>query len=354
LLNFPFFTFAHETENEEIEEIYDVIKEFEEKLNIGIDLSGYVDVEYNGSDKEGSNDGFRMHHLSLFFAKEFNHNLQFFSEIEFEDTPKFVATNDGSGDIKEAEGKIFVEAVNFDYRYKQWLNMRIGRFFTPAGIWSEDHYPPFVTTQSRPLHIRNIFPQLVDGLSLYGTKQLSEKSFLQYVTYFGNGESKTAGKKDNNNDKAIGLRLNLIYPLADEFSIGMSTYKDSEDTANGDSSKTAWGVHAKLRIAKFIFQSEWAKANYDFNKAPYIDDKRDGLYFQTSYVLDKWTLGHRYDIYNASENNSEEVERNSAFINYHYSPNIVFKAEYHVDDFDLSGEKNVNSFTFSIAAYLGN
>jgi len=155
----------------------DLSKEIENNITI----SGYADVEYRGSSEPGINEEFRMHHLSLFFSKQFDNNVKFFSEIEYEDTPKFEGKNDGSGDLETASGKIFVEALNFDWNYSQHLNIRAGRFFTPAGIWSEDHYPPFVTTQERPLHIRKIFPQLIDGLSLFGSTEFTTNHFFNYT-----------------------------------------------------------------------------------------------------------------------------------------------------------------------------
>ncbi len=345
---------SSEEDEDKLSEVEELLKEYEERLDLGVDLSGYVDVEYRGSDKSGANNGFRMHHLSLFFSKNFNEKLRFFSEIEFEDTPKFDATNDGSGDIKEAEGKIFVEALNFDYRFKQWASIRVGRFFTPAGIWSEDHYPPFVSTQERPLHIRKIFPQLVDGMSMFGTRAVGKKSFLQYVAYVGNGESKTSGKKDDNGNKANGFRLNLIYPFADEFMVGVSAYNDTEDTAHGGADKSSWGVHAKLRASDFTFQTELAKADYQYDDNITVDDERDGFYFQTSYKMNKWTLGHRYDQYNASKHDSDELTRNTLFVNYHFNASVSLKFEQHFDSHDSPTIEDGNSFIFTIAAYLGN
>ncbi len=338
---------------DEVEDLQASIEELESRFDLGVDVSGYVDVEYYGSSDEGAKEGFRMHHLSLFFTKQFNDRMRFFSEIEYEDAPKFVGTNDGSGSLKEAEGKVFVEAVNFDYRYSQELSFRVGRFFTPVGIWSEDHYPPFVTTQDRPLHIRKIFPQLVDGASVYGTHTFGDDIFFKYVAYLGNGESKTSGKKDDNSEKAVGLRLNLHLPLADEFFFGLNAYKDSDETASGGADKFAWGLHGKLRIDNFTFQTEWAQSDLEYQDNLTADDEQDGFYFQTAYQRDKWTYGHRYDKFDDSALDMNDVTRNSVFANYQYNANVVLKFEHHWDNYSLSGIDNSSSYVFSIAAYLG-
>ncbi|MEP5047263.1 MAG: hypothetical protein ABJ006_02860, partial [Balneola sp.] len=216
----------------ELEEQHYLIEELIKKDENRMQVSGYADVEYKGSDSPGVSEEFRMHHLSLFFTKKFDNKFKFFSEIEYEDAPKFDGINDGSGELEEASGTIFVEAVNFDWNYSQLINLRAGRFFSPAGIWSEDHYPPFVATQERPMHIFRIFPQFVDGVSGFGRQYLTDLISVDYNVFIGNGESSISGKKDLNSNKATGFRGRIQLPLWDEFNLGFTLYNDNEDSAN--------------------------------------------------------------------------------------------------------------------------
>ena len=116
------------------EGLYDINTNDENRMK----LSGYTDVEYHTSSKKGSVDGFRLHHMSLFLEKKLGSKWHFFSEIEYEDAPKFEGEGEpqtglASGEIiDDAKGKIFVEAVNMTYKWRQEANLRFGRMFTPG------------------------------------------------------------------------------------------------------------------------------------------------------------------------------------------------------------------------------
>lgn len=338
--------------SEQAEITHYAYEDLSEEINNRIKISGYADVEYKGSSKSGVNEEFRMHHLSLFFSKQFDNNIKFFSEIEYEDAPKFEGENDGSGDLDSSSGKIFVEAVNFDWNHSQYINLRAGRFFTPAGIWSEDHYPPFVTTQERPLHIRNIFPQLVDGLSFFGSTEFTPNHFFNYTTFIGNGESNVSGKKDLNSSKALGFKGDYHAPWLDDFTLGFTLYSDNKDTSNDNADKEAYGYHLKLRHENLTLQAEYAKAKLGLFT---LQDtyKRKGYYGQILYNLKQWDIGYRYDFYNKTTHDIDEVTRNSLFINYHVNENFSLKGEYHDDNHNDPLQEDFNFYIFSITGYLG-
>jgi hypothetical protein len=327
-------------------------EDLSEEINNSIKISGYADVEYKGSSEAGVNEEFRMHHLSLFFSKQFENKVKFFSEIEYEDTPKFDGKNDGSGELKTASGKIFVEALNFDWNYSQHLNIRLGRFFTPAGIWSEDHYPPFVTTQERPLHIRKIFPQLIDGISLFGSSEFTPNHFFNYTTYIGNGESNVSGKKDLNSSKGVGFKGDYDAPWLDDFILGFTLYRDNSDSSNNEAEKFAYGYHLKLRQGNFTLQSEYAKEELNFENI--IEDNiSEGYYTQFLYQFDQWGLGYRYDVFDKTNIDIEKTTRNSLFINYHLNENFTLKGEYHQDNSNDSVKDDHSFYIFSVTGYLG-
>lgn len=354
------------THNESLEEISDqaemALFSFEDLSNTishSLKVAGYADVEYKGYEDPDKAGEFRMHHLSLFFSKQFDNNFKFFSEIEYEDAPKFEGTNDGSGGTKVASGKIFVEAVNFDWNKSQYINLRVGRFFTPAGIWSEDHYPPFVTTQERPLHIRKIFPQLVDGMSFFGSTELIENHLFNYTTFVGNGESNTnlSGKSDINSSKAIGFKGDYVTPWLDDFLVGFTLYQDNNDSSENnnetlEAKKFAFGLHLKVRYSNINVQAEFAEADLNFNES--INNyKSEGYYVQAFYNLNTWDLGYRYDVFDSKDITMEKIKRNSLFINYHVNESIRLKAEYHDDDYEDPLKNDYGFYIFSITGYLG-
>ncbi len=337
----------------ELEEQHYLIEELSKKDEYRMKVAGYADVEYKGSDTPGVSEEFRMHHLSLFFTRKFDNKFKFFSEIEYEDAPKFDGVNDGSGDLDEASGTIFVEAVNFDWNYSQALNVRVGRFFSPAGIWSEDHYPPFVATQERPMHIFRIFPQFVDGVSGYGRQFLTDSISVDYNIFLGNGESSISGKKDLNSNKATGFRGRIQLPIWDEFNLGFTLYNDNEDSANGNADKFAYGYHLEARYHNISVQGEYALANLEFSDEV-LDYDREGYYAQFKYHLNDWDLGYRYDYYDENNLGKNSVKRNSIFVNFHLNEAITLKGEYHRNQYRNSSVDDVGFYTFSISTYLGN
>lgn len=191
------------------ESIYDLNTKDEDQVK----MSGYFDTELHSHTNENV-DFLRVHHLGLFFEKNLGDSWRFFTEVEFEDGPKF----EGEDGVVEGEGTIFLESVNISYLWRNELNLRFGRMYNPAGIWSVDHYPIFVPTQQIPNHILKIFPQVLDGVQAYGTLGLGS-SFLTYDLTVSNGEG-SSGHKDENQSKAKGLKLSVVLPALDHFEVG--------------------------------------------------------------------------------------------------------------------------------------
>lgn len=351
---------GHAANTDAFEEELTVLKEDTAELNARLDdmltISGYTDVEYTVSDQAGKEPGFRLHHLSLFFEKRITDEWHFFSEIEYEDAPKYETdettfTESPSGKkvhtFDAAQGKLFLEAVNLSYAWRPDASLRFGRFFTPAGLWNVDHYPPFVPTQERPLHIRNIFPQVFDGAMVYGTRPLGG-TFLKYDLFWGNGEGNT-GKKDSNSHKAHGLNVGVLLPFLKHTEFGATYYRD---TINDGTEKTGRGVHAKVKAGGFTFQTEYARGDYNPAASTYYE--RTGYYGQAMFDVGSWTLGLRHSFYDSKSTGDNELVANALFVNYHVSHTLVLKVEHNLFDYDNEATDDYASTTFSAVAYLGN
>ncbi|MDT8383772.1 MAG: porin [Gammaproteobacteria bacterium] len=325
------------------EGIYDINTRVENQMVI----SGYTDVEFISDSRAGTPDGFRLHHMSLFFEKNMGDKWRFFSEVEYEDAPKFEGTTNNV--IKDADGKIFLEAVNMTYLWRQEANLRFGRMFTPAGIWSVDHYPTFVPTQERPQHIRAIFPQNVDGAQVFGTLGMGS-SFLNYDAYVGNGRSDNAGKSDDNSTKAIGAKLSFLFPLLNHFELGSSYYTDAQDSKEGGEELTATGFHGKMKAGQATLQFEVANGEWETTE-------REGAYVQLMYDWDKYTFGVRADTYDEDSGNSaskSEITMNSVFANYHVNKDVTLKIEFHAVDNEDPVDEDYEKTIISVVGYLGN
>lgn len=326
------------------EGIYDVNTRVDDQMRI----SGYTDVEFTSTTQPGKTDGFRLHHMSLFFEKDMGPKWRFFSEIEYEDAPKIEGEGDTAADIKHARGKIFLEAVNLTYLARQELNLRVGRMFTPAGIWSVDHYPAFVPTQERPQHIRKIFPQNVDGAQAFGTVGMGNAS-LEYDVYVGNGRSENAGHNDDNSTKAKGARASLILPVLNHFELGASYYTDPQDSEVSGEELTATGFHGKIKAGQTTLQFEVANGEWDTVEG-------EGAYVQLMHDWNDYTFGVRADSYDKDSGDSStltEKTMNSVFANYHFNNKVTLKVEFHAVDNEDPATKDYETTTVSVVGYLG-
>ena len=330
-----------------------------EQINANrIKVSGYADIEYIMNDKGGTTDGFRTHHLSLFFKKQVSDKWRFFSEIEYEDAPKVgesktvTITHDGgtpeSFDVsKNQDGKIFVEVFTLEYLHSPYLNFRAGRFLTPGGIWNVEHYPPFVATQERPQHIRKIFPQLNDGLQFFGTVTAADV-VTDYILYTGNG-SGNSGHGDTNDNKSLGGRLKFKLPLLLKTEVGLSGYSEKD---NSGTDLTAYGADINLQWSHFRLQGEYATGSYD--KTTGTDYDRKGYYGQLTYSRPDYDLIYRYDWYEADDTVAQGGKTiNSLALNYHFTPSVVGKVEHHMNDEEDPAKEDYDKTILSIAVYLG-
>jgi len=327
-------------------------EELRAKSESAMKVSGYADAEF--ITEENNDSRFRIHHLSLFFHKQLDEKWRFFSEIEFEDGPVVDCegcTGATTAANISANGKIFAEAINLTYQLRPEATLRFGRFFAPAGIWNVDHYPPFVSTQERPQHIRKIFPQLIDGAMAYGTFRMGN-TFLNYDAFVGNGEGNN-GHNDNNNDKALGLKASFIIPVkgAKLVEVGATAYQDVQNAAE-DQKKTATGIHAKVSVSDFTFQTEHATADFSPQHGAAKMGDRSGHYEQLTYSPNQWSFGFRNDFYDSDESTANKGKTiQSLFTNYRFSTNTVGKVEYHQIDAEGSTQKTDKTI-FSIVTYL--
>jgi len=137
----------------------------------GFKVGGYSSAGFNVH--PGGHTEAGLDEISFLIRWEGDSRIRFFSEVELEkplswnSRDKF--NNDGS--------KLDVERLHFDYNLSEKLNIRAGRFLTPAGRWNLIHAAPLVWTATRPLVTSRLFPQYANGVMLYGAKPFDDKAF---------------------------------------------------------------------------------------------------------------------------------------------------------------------------------
>lgn len=309
-----------------------------------VDVSGYADAEYTLTDQKSENSKFRIRHLSLFFTKDIQKEWKLFTEVEFEDAPR-IESNTAADTVSRAQGTIFVEQMYIQYHPAINWDVRVGRFLTPAGVWSIYHYPPYVPTQTSPLLYKVIFPEVSDGVQLRNSFSLGNSTIDTHL-YLANG-SGNPGAADRNENKAVGARANL--DVLNGLSAGLSYYREKD---NKDVMKNSYGVHLLYDYMNFKFQAEYAiRHNRPVNARSFNDA---GSYAQVSYDTGKWTLAGRLDWYdsNVALANTSQFRYTGA-VNYHFAHNVVGKAEYNRNTFKDPVTKDFNEAILAIVVAIG-
>ena len=314
----------------------------EGKSKAFMEIGGYFDVMYVMTYKNNTADKFRVHHLNLQLAKELSEGWSFFTEIEYEDGPKF-EFDDGA--IEEANGGLMVETMYVDAEVNDYLTLRMGRYLDPAGIWTVNHYAPFVPTMVKPQLVGKIFPTTLDGLQAFGSKPLGSNYTGEYKLYTGNGFGEP-GKLDSNSNKAAGGSFNLKFLALYDLNIGISAYRDSDTS---DTKIDAIGTDVQFRVKSFAFQGEYANAERETTAN--VNTRRAGWYAQGIYDIKKVSLIYRYDTYRDTALTNRDHDTNTVAINYHFTPNIVAKLEHNMHK--LTTAEDYNQTIATLAVFIG-
>jgi hypothetical protein len=135
-----------------------------------------------------------------------------------------VALNQTSPDGRDRVllGNIMLERAWIQWQRYPLLNVRVGQWLTPFGIWNVDHGQPVLITVTQPdFQLSEAFPSRQTGIQLVGEVPVGSLE-LSYSAYLSNGRVK--GLVDLSDDKAIGGRLVLARPGSDLIAVGTSAY----------------------------------------------------------------------------------------------------------------------------------
>lgn len=192
---------------------------------------------------------------------------------------------------------ISLPRVHADILLTDELNLRVGKFITPAGIWNVDHGSPVILTVRQPYQTAffPIFPVSQTGVQVFGRTTVADQdlSYAAWVTT-GRGDADVLGSYDygqdprNMDDWAVGTHLQGDLGYLDGVRLGGSfhtgTLRQSQEwatvpvegvdlntqTTTTDLAKTTintvdssysrelcYGLDSKVQWKGFLLQGEW-------------------------------------------------------------------------------------------------
>lgn len=233
-----------------------------------------------------------INEVSLILTWENESRFKFFGEFELEEPLKW---NSHQG-LTTRDAYLDLERFYLDYNLSEKLNLRAGRFLTPAGRWNLIHAAPLVWTSTRPIATRLLFPSSINGLMLYGSVPYQDYAF-EY-TFF------TEGLKDQiRDDNEIiykhvnGARFTLNAPI----NIGLTLASFQEDRPLSPTYRM-FGLDFVTHIGNLELSGEGFYRNT--NKG---NDGGSGAYLQSAYHMgNEWYWLTRLETFDHPDTGSAE------------------------------------------------
>ncbi|MBT8218768.1 MAG: hypothetical protein KJP00_03035 [Bacteroidia bacterium] len=331
------------------------------KLNIG----GYAGIHFNQplNGDLRQNGTVDVHRLVMLFGYNFDPNLSFITEIEFEH-------------VKE----VFVEQAFVNYRIKPWMNFRAGLLLIPMGIVNEFHEPTTFLGVERPTLDKYIVPSTWReiGLGLQGNiidASLSYQFYLVngFASYDGQGKLKgSSGLRGGRQKGAEAIMTSpnftgkISYYGIRGLNLGLSLYTGNSQTSlydgmdqsnplevnRADSSRiqtTMLGLDVRYTYKGLKLRGQFNSARLgntlEYNSFTSADmgSRISGYYFEAAYDLLRAVNANsqlfpfvRYEHLNTHASTEGELQANKAYhlttttigIDWVLSNGVAFKADY--------------------------
>jgi len=186
---------------------------------------------------------------------------------------------------------IVLERAYIQYRYNDLLQLRVGSFLTPFGIWNVDHGTPTLIALALPLFItQRIFPSTQLGAQLLGNTLVGSWD-LGYSLTVSNGKN-ASSNYDPTDDKMFGGRITARTSHPWRLQLGLSgltgRYSDTQSSVTYTPFSSQFnevvayreidtGLDLSLDIGAFRLRSELSRS-----QRVYDQGKRD---------VDVWSTG---------------------------------------------------------------
>ena len=358
-----------------------------------IHFKAYGVINYYGFDwdtDQNRRNAFDTERLNMYIIYDYNENIQFKTEIEFEHGGTGVTMEldpfEEFGEFElelEAGGEIKIDQLNILFKYKPWLNFRAGRVKLYMGNASKLDESTSYFTGHRSTMEKALLPMgwYENGIEILGN--FGKNNQWEYKMFFVNGLSSVGFTSANWIKRGLQQRFETInaenfawsgrldYLLPNNGFIGLSGYHggtnknrpkpDLQNTAGAVSiidfhaniEKENWKLRGMLLYGNLQNSDKISQANRNLSNALnvkrtpvaknalgyYIEGAYDMLSLNKKKTDKKLFLFGRYDFYDSMYKTTGVIldnprwERSIVTIgaNYFINPHIVFKAHYAVN-----------------------
>lgn len=303
-----------------------------EKWTDRVDLFGYADFVL-GDNRYASNTlGFDAYHLTMNMNIDVTDRWRVFTDVTYEHGT-FLEAGEGFGEVS---ARYQIEGVAAD-----WFSVKAGKFLTPFAEMNTYHdasptYLSVVTPQalygkkvigldSKNADVKDrLFAKESAGVWALGSVPLSEWLLL-YNVYVANGRGgRDAYKVDDNDDKALGYKLELETPF--DLKIGSSLY--AERDGRSDSRILPIGVHAVYEWESLGVQGEYVRTGFTKTGENNYENVADAWYGQWAYRIRQVTPYYRYESFEDDEEWNREERTHVIGANVMINSKVYLKAEY--------------------------
>jgi hypothetical protein len=250
-------------------------------------INGYSSFEFEKqTEKEGNGDpngSFDADLFDLVLNFQVSDAVRVSSDLTWEHG---AATEDGFGNVA-------VEYAFVEYAFSDLLKLRVGKMFTPFGIFNEIHTakPAFLSVKEPASTNKTerivddgfrFFPRWGAGIAVHGDGLIGDRNF-SYDVFLANGDQSETNpfEEDNNTSKAVTARFRL--EPSESIEIGNSFYYDKRD-ADGVSQITSDGLEIRYQARSWKMLAEATFGWLELAETDRI--LQIGWYVQPSYEFD--------------------------------------------------------------------
>jgi hypothetical protein len=318
-----------------------------------VHIGGYGEMHYNSlTANDEDKRQLDLHRMVLFFGYDFSDNVRFVSEFEVEHTLVSGGSEHGAVEIEQA----YVELDVFND-----AQFRTGVMLMPIGIVNETHEPPTFYGTERPIIETTIIPSTwySAGISLSKTFD----NGLSYDVLLTEGlktEDPTTsddadpfylkgGKQKASYSDAFDLAVTGRLRYRGITGLELATYgqyqpdlDQSAEESYADSA-TLLGGHAIYQFGTLTATALFARWDVagDAAKAAGKDVQQGGYVELSHRQSEKWGVFTRHSAW--SEQEDDSATQTDFGVNYYPHPDVVFKADYQLQNDDAESRGDINS-----------